>query len=77
MISAEGIFKQFGDQEVLKGVDFTFESGKTNLIIGRSGAGKTVLLKILVGLFPPSHVKEGIVLPIFLIIPSYQPHYDL
>jgi phospholipid/cholesterol/gamma-HCH transport system ATP-binding protein len=54
MIRAEGIFKQFGDQEVLKGVDFTFESGKTNLIIGRSGAGKTVLLKILVGLFPPS-----------------------
>ena len=54
MIRAEGIFKQFGDQEVLKGVDFTFESGKTNLIIGRSGAGKTVLLKILVGLFPPT-----------------------
>ena len=54
MIRAEGIFKQFGEQEVLKGVDFTFESGKTNLIIGRSGAGKTVLLKILVGLFPPT-----------------------
>ncbi|MDA9873319.1 ATP-binding cassette domain-containing protein [Saprospiraceae bacterium] len=54
MIRAEGIFKQFGEQEVLKGVDFTFEAGKTNLIIGRSGAGKTVLLKILVGLFPPT-----------------------
>lgn len=54
MIRAEGIFKQFGEQEVLKGIDFTFESGKTNLIIGRSGAGKTVLLKILVGLFTPT-----------------------
>jgi phospholipid/cholesterol/gamma-HCH transport system ATP-binding protein len=54
MIRAENIFKSFGDQEVLKGINFTFEAGKTNLIIGRSGAGKTVLLKILVGLFPPS-----------------------
>ncbi len=54
MIRAENIFKSFGDQEVLRGIDFTFEAGKTNLIIGRSGAGKTVLLKILVGLFPPS-----------------------
>jgi len=54
MIRAENIFKSFGDQEVLKGIDFTFEAGKTNLIIGRSGAGKTVLLKILVGLYPPS-----------------------
>lgn len=54
MIRAEKIFKSFGEQEVLKGIDFTFESGKTNLIIGRSGAGKTVLLKILVGLFEPT-----------------------
>lgn len=54
MIRAEGIYKSFGDQEVLKGIDFVFEAGKTNLIIGRSGAGKTVLLKILVGLFPPT-----------------------
>ena len=54
MIRAENIYKSFGDQEVLKGIDFVFEAGKTNLIIGRSGAGKTVLLKILVGLFSPS-----------------------
>lgn len=53
MIKVENIRKKFGDQEVLKGIDFTFEAGKTNLIIGRSGAGKTVLLKILVGLYPP------------------------
>ena len=54
MIRAEQIFKSFGEQEVLKGIDFTFEASKTNLIIGRSGAGKTVLLKILVGLYPPT-----------------------
>jgi len=57
MIRAENIYKSFDDQEVLKGIDFTFEAGKTNLIIGRSGAGKTVLLKILVGLFSPTKGK--------------------
>ncbi len=54
MIRAEGIKKSFGENEVLKGIDVTFEKGKTNLIIGRSGAGKTVFLKILVGLFTPT-----------------------
>lgn len=54
MIRAERIFKQFGEQEVLKGIDFLFEAGKTNLVIGKSGSGKTVLLKILVGLFKPT-----------------------
>lgn len=61
MIRVESIIKSFGDVTVLKGIDFTFEKGKTNLIIGRSGAGKTVLLKILVGLFEPTqgHVWYG------------------
>lgn len=54
MIRAEGIYKEFGEQPVLKGIDFTFEAGKTNLVIGKSGSGKTVLLKILVGLFKPT-----------------------
>jgi phospholipid/cholesterol/gamma-HCH transport system ATP-binding protein len=54
MIKCKNIKKTFGSQDVLKGIDFTFESGKTNLIIGRSGAGKTVLLKILVGLIQPN-----------------------
>lgn len=54
MIRAENIFKSFDDNEVLKGVSLTFDPGKTNLIIGRSGAGKTVFLKILVGLFKPT-----------------------
>jgi phospholipid/cholesterol/gamma-HCH transport system ATP-binding protein len=54
MIRAEKICKSFGDQSILEDINLTFEAGKTNLIIGRSGAGKTVLLKILVGLYPPS-----------------------
>ncbi len=54
MIRAEKIFKTFGDQDVLKGIDFVFEAGKTNLVIGKSGSGKTVMLKILVGLFQPT-----------------------
>jgi phospholipid/cholesterol/gamma-HCH transport system ATP-binding protein len=57
MIRAEDIHKQFDEQEVLKGIDFTFEAGKTNLIIGRSGSGKTVLMKILVGLMEPTQGK--------------------
>lgn len=54
MIRTVDIHKSFGDQEVLKGVTTEFLPGKTNLIIGRSGAGKTVLLKILVGLVAPT-----------------------
>jgi phospholipid/cholesterol/gamma-HCH transport system ATP-binding protein len=54
MIKAVNIRRTFGEQEVLKGINHTFEKGKTNLIIGRSGAGKTVLLKTLVGLVTPS-----------------------
>ena len=54
MITVKGIHKSFGEHHVLKGIDFTFETGKTNLIIGKSGAGKTVLLKLLVGLLKPS-----------------------
>ncbi len=54
MIRAENIVKTFGEAQVLKGISTTFESGKTNLIIGRSGAGKTVLLKTLIGLIQPT-----------------------
>lgn len=43
----------FGQTPILKGITATFERGKTNLIIGQSGAGKTVLLKLLVGLLEP------------------------
>ncbi len=54
MIKIENVKKQFGDQEVLKGISTVFEEGKTNLIIGKSGAGKTVMLKLLVGLIKPT-----------------------
>ena len=54
MIQADNIVKSFRDQQVLKGITFTFKAGQNNLIIGRSGAGKTVLLKILVGLQTPT-----------------------
>ena len=54
MIKIKNIHKSFSDLKVLKGIDFEFETGKTNLIIGKSGAGKTVLLKILVGLLKPT-----------------------
>ncbi len=54
MIRAVNIKKSFTDVEVLKGITTIFEKGKTNLIIGRSGAGKTVFLKILVSLFQPT-----------------------
>ncbi len=55
MIRTDNVEKTFEQQQVLRGIDFTFEAGKTNLIIGRSGSGKTVLMKILVGLYPPTH----------------------
>ena len=54
MIRCEDIKKSFGDTEVLKGITTEFEAGKCNLIIGLSGAGKTVLLKLLVGLMEPT-----------------------
>jgi phospholipid/cholesterol/gamma-HCH transport system ATP-binding protein len=54
MIRAEHIYKNFGDQKVLEDINLSFLPGKTNLIIGRSGAGKTVMLKILVGLILPT-----------------------
>lgn len=54
MIRVENVYKKFGEQDVLKGITTSFEPGKANLIIGKSGAGKTVLLKLLVGLHTPT-----------------------
>ena len=53
MIEMQNVKKSFGNNEVLRGVSDVFESGKCNLIIGKSGSGKTVTLKCLVGLFEP------------------------
>ena len=51
MIDVKDLHKSFGDVHVLKGISTSFEKGKTNLIIGQSGSGKTVFLKCLLGLF--------------------------
>ena len=53
MIEVKNLEKTFGDQKVLKGITTTFDSGKTNLIIGQSGSGKTVFLKSLLGIHTP------------------------
>lgn len=53
MIEAIDINKSFGDHQVLKDINVSFDRGRTNLIIGASGSGKTVLMKCLVGLIKP------------------------
>ncbi len=50
MIEVKNIHKSFGDNHVLKGISTIFERGKINLIIGKSGSGKTVFLKSIIGL---------------------------
>ena len=54
MIEVRNLYKSFEDKEVLKNVSTVFEDGITNLIIGQSGSGKTVLMKNLVGLLEPT-----------------------
>ena len=54
MIEIKNLKKSFGETEVLKGVSTVFEQGKTNLIIGQSGSGKTVFLKCILGLHQAS-----------------------
>jgi len=56
MIEVNNISKSFGDQKVLDNISTVFEKGKTNLIIGQSGSGKTVLMKCCIGLFD---IDEG------------------
>ncbi len=53
MIEARNVSKYFGDKKVLEDISVSFEEGKTNLIIGQSGSGKTVFLKCLIGLYNP------------------------
>ena len=59
MITTEHLYKSFDNKEVLDDISVVFEQGKTNLIIGQSGSGKTVLLKCLVGLHP---IDKGAIL---------------
>ncbi len=56
MIEVKDLHKSFGDAHILKGISTKFENGKTSLVIGQSGSGKTVFLKCLLGLF---HPEEG------------------
>ena len=55
MIEVKNIVKSFEDKTVLKDISAVFETGKTNLIIGRSGSGKTVMIKSIVGLITPEN----------------------
>ncbi|MBP5197201.1 MAG: ATP-binding cassette domain-containing protein [Bacteroidaceae bacterium] len=57
MIELRDIHKSFDGRAVLRGIDAVFEDGKTNLIIGQSGSGKTVLMKNIVGLYVPTSGK--------------------
>ncbi len=59
MIEVKNIHKSFGDNHVLQNISTRFEKGKTNLIIGQSGSGKTVFIKCLLGLY---QVDEGHIL---------------
>src|SRR5688572_20622214 len=53
MIAVRGLAKSIGRQEILRGIDLTVSKGETLVIIGRSGGGKSVLLKHLIGLMQP------------------------
>lgn len=53
MIEVNNLYKEFDGSQVLKGISATFEKGKTSLVIGQSGSGKTVFLKCMVGLLRP------------------------
>jgi phospholipid/cholesterol/gamma-HCH transport system ATP-binding protein len=53
VISVAGLFKSFGELKVLKGIDFTLSKGENVAVLGKSGTGKSVLIKIIVGLLKP------------------------
>lgn len=55
MIRVQNVYKSFANNDVLKDISFVFETKKTNLIIGQSGSGKTVLLKSIIGLHSIDH----------------------
>ena len=57
MIQVDNLFKRFEDKEVLQGLSLTIEGGQTMVIAGRSGCGKSVLLKIIIGLTKPDQGK--------------------
>ena len=58
MIQVKSLYKSFEGKDVLVDINATFNNGKTNLIIGQSGSGKTVLMKCIVGLLTPEKEKK-------------------
>ena len=60
MIEVKNLYKSFEGKEVLKNINAVFENGKTNLIIGQSGSGKTVLVKNLVGFRQDDEEGKGV-----------------
>jgi len=54
MIEIRDVHKSFDDVEIIKGISSTFERGKVNMIIGKSGSGKSVLTKCIIGLYKPT-----------------------
>jgi len=57
MIELQDLHKSFDDTEIVKGISTTFEKGKVNIIIGKSGSGKSVLTKCVIGLYQPTQGK--------------------
>jgi phospholipid/cholesterol/gamma-HCH transport system ATP-binding protein len=57
MIEIKNVHRNFGESEVLRGVDLTIQKGETMVVIGRSGCGKSVLLKHIIGLLKPDQGK--------------------
>ncbi|MGB7061209.1 MAG: ABC transporter ATP-binding protein [Candidatus Zixiibacteriota bacterium] len=57
MIEIKDVYRSFGDNQVLRGVNLTINKGETAVIIGRSGCGKSVLLKLIIGLLKPDQGK--------------------
>ena len=57
MISVQDLWKSFGDNQVLTGINLDIEEGSTCVILGGSGSGKTVLMKHMIGLLKPDKGK--------------------
>ncbi|HMP17168.1 MAG TPA: ATP-binding cassette domain-containing protein, partial [Gemmatales bacterium] len=57
IIEVQDLVMRFGEQEVLRHLNLVFEKGRTHAIVGESGCGKTVLLKLIIGLLKPTSGK--------------------
>src|SRR5262250_1774188 len=60
VISIKGLYKSFEDNDVLKGVDLELHKGENIIVLGRSGSGKSVLIKIIIGLLKPDNGKVSV-----------------